>query len=79
MTNLYIYFFESNVVGVNRLFVLVYSNQSGNIKRFKARRYYFPKGVIENHNFIISEKNYYDQPIDSHTILGSKITGKVED
>ena len=56
MTNFYIYFFESNVVGVNRLFVLVYSNQSGNIKRFKARRYYFPKGVIENHNFIISEK-----------------------
>ena len=25
------------------------------------------------------KKNYYDQPIDSHTILGSKITGKVED
>ena len=39
MTNYYRYFLESNFVGVNRLFVLVYSNQDGNSKRFKTQRY----------------------------------------
>ena len=29
------YFLESNFVGINRLFVLVYSNQDSNSKRFK--------------------------------------------
>ena len=35
MTNEYIYFFESNFVGVDKLFVSVYSNQDDNTKRFK--------------------------------------------
>ena len=39
-TKEYRYFFESNFVGVNRLFVLVYSNQNASAKRFKAKRYY---------------------------------------
>ena len=34
--NGYRYFIESNFVGVNRLFVLVYSNQHDNAKRFKT-------------------------------------------
>ena len=35
--NEYRYFLESNVAGVNRLFVLVYSNQDPDSKRFKTR------------------------------------------
>ena len=35
MTNECIYFFESNFVGVDRLFVPVYSNQDDNTKRLK--------------------------------------------
>ena len=34
--NKYKYFLESKFVGVNRLFVLVYSNQNDNAKRFKT-------------------------------------------
>ena len=36
-TNEYRYFLESDFVGVSRLFVLVYSNQDDNAKRYKAR------------------------------------------
>ena len=43
MTNEYRYCLESNFAGVNRSFVLVYSNQDGNSKRFKAKRYYLAK------------------------------------
>ena len=46
--NEYRYFFESNFLGVNRLFVFVYSNQDNNSKRFKTKRYYLPKGIIDN-------------------------------
>ena len=49
-------FLESNFVGVNRLFVLVYSNQDADFKRFKAKRYYLPKGLIKNDNVIINGK-----------------------
>ena len=63
--NKYRCFLESNFVGVNRLFVLVYSNLDDNVKRYKAQRYYLPKGVAKNYNIIINGKNFYDQPIDS--------------
>ena len=49
-------FLESNFVGVNRLFVLVYSNQDADFKRFKAKRYFLPKGLIKNDNVIINGK-----------------------
>ena len=65
ITNKYRYFLEWNFVGVNRLFVLVYSNQDNNAKRFKTRRCYLPKGVINNYKVIINGKHLYDQPIDS--------------
>ena len=58
-------YLESNFVGVNRLFVLVYTNLDDNSIRFKTRRYYFPKGIINNYKVIINGKNCYDQPIDS--------------
>ena len=48
-----------------RLFVLVYSNQGVTCKRFKVKRYYLPKEIIDNYNIIINEKNFYDQLIDS--------------
>ena len=64
-TNEFRYFLESNFVGVNRLFVLVYSNEDAATKKFNSKRYYLPKGIIKNYNFIINGKNFYDQPIDS--------------
>ena len=42
-TNQYRQFLESNFVGVNRLFLLVYSNQDNNAKLFEGQRYYLPK------------------------------------
>ena len=30
------------------LFVLVHSNQDNNSEIFKAKRYYLPKGIIDN-------------------------------
>ena len=44
-TNEYRYFRESNFVRVNKLFILVYSNQNNNARRFKALGYYLPKGI----------------------------------
>ena len=32
------FFLESNFVGVNRLFALVYTNQDSAFRRFKAKR-----------------------------------------
>ena len=46
-TNEYRYFLESDFVGVNRLFVLVYTNEANNAKRFNARKYYLGKGIIK--------------------------------
>ena len=74
---------ESNFVGVNRLFVLVYLNRDNDVKRFKTRRYYLTKGRIKNYNVIINGKNFYDQPIDSDIKRYKEIrkltTVKVED
>ena len=58
-TNKYRYFLESNFIRVNRLFVLVYSSEDADSKRFKTKRYHLPKGII------ITGKNSYDQPTDS--------------
>ena len=64
-TNEYRYFLESNCVGVNRLVVLIYSDQDNNSKRCKTKRYYLPNGAIKSYNVIINGKNFYDQLIDS--------------
>ena len=55
----------ANFVGVNRLLVLAYSNEDATSKRFKAKRYYLPKGIIDNYNVIINGKKFYEPPIDS--------------
>ena len=49
-TDAFRYFLESNFVGVNRLLVLVYTNESDNAKRFNAPKYYLSKGIIKNYN-----------------------------
>ena len=59
-----IYFLESNFDGVNTLFVLVYTNETYNAKKFNAGKYYSPKGMIKNYKVIINGKNFYDHPID---------------
>ena len=68
MTNEYRYSLKSNF-GVNRLFVLVYSNQDNNFKKFKTRRYYLPKGLLIIIIQSSTEKNFYDQTVDSDTRL----------
>ena len=84
-TNEYRYFLESNFFGVNRLFVLVYSNQGTDSKRFKTRKrkYYLPKGIIDNYNAIISGKNCYDQAMYSdikrYVEIRKLTTGQSED
>ena len=64
-TNKYRYFLESNFAVVDRLFVLVYLNEDIDLKRYKAKRHYLPKGIIKNYNIIINGKNFYEQSIDS--------------
>ena len=63
-TNEYRYLLESDFVVFNKSFVLVYENQDVNAKRFRTRRYYFPKYILKN-NVIINGKTFYDRPIDS--------------
>ena len=60
--NEYRYCLESNFVGVNRLFVLIYRNQNDNVKRFNAKKYYLRRGIIKNYN--ISGENFQDLPTD---------------
>ena len=45
-TNEYRYFFESNFVGVNKLFVLLYTNEDEYARRFKSRGYYITKMIL---------------------------------
>ena len=59
------YFLGSNFVGVNRLFVLFYTNQGNNAKRFNAQKHYLPKGIIKKYNVIINGKSFYHQAIGS--------------
>ena len=63
-TNEYRYFLVSNFVGVNRLFILAYSDQHTSLKRFKNRRYYLSEGIKKNYSVIINTKIFYEQPVD---------------
>ena len=62
--NEYRCFLKSNFVVVNGFFVLIYSNQDANCKRIKTGRFFLTKGIIDNYNVIINEKNFNDKPID---------------
>ena len=74
-TNEYSYFLESNFVGVNRLFVLIYFHRSNDVKQFNVGKYYLPKSVIKNYNVIINGK-LYDQAIDSDIKPYEEINGR---
>ena len=52
-------FWNQFFFGVNRLFVLVYTNQDNASKRFKTGRYYLPKGIIKNYVIINGKKNLW--------------------
>ena len=52
-TNQLRYYHESNFVGVNRLFVLVYTNEGDNAKRLNAIEF-------KTYDVIINVKNFYD-------------------
>ena len=56
MTNEYRYCLKPNFVEVNRLFVLVYTNEDDDSKRFTAKIYYLPKSIIKKYKVIINEK-----------------------
>ena len=58
-TNEYRYSLQSNFVWVNWLFLLVYSNEDADSKKFKAKRYYLPKDIIINCNVIINIKKTF--------------------
>ena len=47
------------------MFVSVYLNRNNDVKRFEAKSYYLPNGIIKNYKMIINGKNFYDKPIDS--------------
>ena len=77
------YFLKPNIVGANGFFVLIYSIKDDNAKRFKARKYYLPKGVIWNYNVIINGKNFCVQQVGSDVKRYEKIkiltTGQGDD
>lgn len=62
---------------------MVYTNRDDNAKRFKARKYYLPKGVIRNYNVIINGKNFCVQQVGSDVKRYEKIkiltTGQGDD
>ena len=70
-------------VSFRKKIVLVYSNQDSDSKRFKVKRYYLPKRIIDNYNVIINGKNFYDQAVDSdikqYEEIGKLTTGQGED
>ena len=43
------------------------------LKDLKLKRYYLPKGIINNYNVIVNGKNFYDQQIDSDIKLYEEI------
>ena len=58
-------FSKSNFVVANGLFVLVYTTEANNAKRFNAWKYYLFKVIIKNYNVIINGRNFYYLPVDS--------------
>ena len=55
---MYEYFLDSNFVGANRLFVLIYSHPDGTAKSYKAGRYYLPKVLAMIMTSLSMEKTF---------------------
>ena len=58
------FFLNSNFAAGGQ-YTLIYSNEDATSKRFKAKKYYSTKEIIDNYNVMINWKNFHDQPIDS--------------
>ena len=67
-TNEHRYFLKSNFLGVKRLFALIYLSRNNDIRRFNARKYNFPKGIIKNYNIIYGKTFMTKQLIQIKTI-----------
>ena len=48
------------------MFVLVYSNDDNNAKRYNSKMHYLRKDIVKNCSLIIIGTNFYEQPIDSN-------------
>ena len=57
------YLVEPSFQGVNRLFVLVFQNDT---QRTSSKRYYLPNVEIKDCNIMIDGKDFFDQPINSN-------------
>ena len=57
---------DASFQGVNRLFVLAFSNISNDdkeVKRNSFKKYFLPRVNITKYNVLIDGRNFYDQPI----------------
>ena len=69
--------------GVNRLFVMAYSNVANQPGRNSQQKYYLPRIDLNRYNVIIDGRNFYDNPIGSdiekYRELRKVMIGKGED
>ena len=50
--------------------------EDGKAKRYKARRYYLPKGIIKNYNVSINGETFYNQLIISSDMKKKEINNR---
>ena len=71
---------EPSFQGVNRLFVLAYSNDD---YRTSHEQYYLPTVEIKDYNIMINGENFFDQPIKNNKVTSGNIrkiaTGQGDD
>ena len=71
---------EPNFQGVNRLFILVFENDT---QEPSAKGYYLPNVEIKDYNIMIDGKNFVDQPIKNDKVTYESIrkicTGSCDD
>ena len=69
--------------GVNRLFVMAYNRENGQLTRNGQQKYYLPRIDLNKYNVIIDGRNFYDNPIESdikkYRELKKVMIGKGED
>ena len=61
---------EPSFQGVNRLFVLVYENDT---QRTSAKGYYLPNVGIKDYNIMINGENFFDQPMKDNKVTYENI------
>ena len=77
---------DASFQGVNRLFVLAFSNTDGSanrVDRNSHKKYFLPRVDITNYNVLTDGINFYDQPINDQIKKYDEIrkiaTGKGDD